>query len=304
MSSKDSHSRKEKKNITGPGFFDVLMPLAAIGRKKGPEPTYYLVRSKSGRPLNVSALRQKPASTSGSVKGSHSSGESQKSHGGKNTESKSSPPVSVGMQLDQSSSAPAVPEFTAEQDAKLLEMKAANKTWKDIISELGHSKSIWQARFKEIRPQQPNPKVSQQGNGKDDEAKGKKASSSHIDDTKAKGSQSSNKKSDHGKEETASKLATLCDMLRRGTPIPPGSASFKHGGNNEPRLTLSALLEVLEADAQFFSPRELRDLYRMLQGDEEGKWLRLASRFYDETGRRVHEEDVRDAVKALLGKSR
>ena len=42
--------------------------------------------------------------------------------------------------------------FTAADDAKLVEMKAAGKTWKEIVAEMKKSQSALKVRFKEIGP--------------------------------------------------------------------------------------------------------------------------------------------------------
>ncbi|KAF2153098.1 hypothetical protein K461DRAFT_312569 [Myriangium duriaei CBS 260.36] len=299
MSAKGSTSSK-RRSVTGVGLFDVLMPLATLNRRKGPEPSYYLVRSKSGRPLNVAALRQKPTKSNDPTAASQISGTTPKPDTSKEQESKTTSTVATVAEeklANASASSIATPEFTAEQDAKLLEMKAANKTWKDIVSELGRSKSVWQARWKVTRPQgTAMNSATQKGKSKGEDGsivEGKKANKSN-----------SSRANDSKKEKALKKANVLRDLLETGVPTPSASVVSKHTSRSEPRMSLSALLELLEVDAGFFSPRELRDLFQMLQGDEDEKWLRIASRFYDQTGRRMHEEDIRDAVEALVGKSR
>lgn len=72
-----------------------------------------------------------------------------------------------------------------------------------------------------------------------------------------------------------------------------------HKGVEEPKMSLSELVEFLEEDNGHFSAWDLRDLQRMIQEDEAEKWLRLASKFYDRTGRRIHEYDIRDKADRL-----
>lgn len=76
MPTKRKHSKV--RSVTGVGLCDLLMPLCVSSPRRGPRPTYYLVSSKSGRPLNVHALAEKPIVPDTSANTSQVSGQAAK----------------------------------------------------------------------------------------------------------------------------------------------------------------------------------------------------------------------------------
>lgn len=76
--------------------------------------------------------------------------------------------------------------FTAADDAKLIEMKAAGKTWKEIVAETKKSQSALKDRFKEIAPKADT--SGEAGGAKDEkikEAEGTAAEDQKAEDNKA-----------------------------------------------------------------------------------------------------------------------
>lgn len=74
----------------------------------------------------------------------------------------------------------------------------------------------------------------------------------------------------------------------RAASVVPSTRS-KH---NEARFTMKQWM-TLDEDA-IFSFGELQLLSELIMRDNNQTWLRVAGRFYDKTGRRVHPEDIRE----------
>jgi len=201
-------------------------------------------------------------------------------------------------------------EWTKRQDATLTGMKTAGKTWKEISDALGRSKSTLTSRWKELQAESGG--GANTGDKKNDDKKDGKRDA----DSPAKGD--GNDKGKDGKDGGANgkgkndNVTANTDQQKQknqkkatfahGQPTLPASVisvSSMASDRTEPTFTLSALIALLEEDQKFFSPGELRDLTRLVRRDDKEKWLRVASRFFDDTGRRVHEDDVRDKVRAL-----
>ena len=175
-------------------------------------------------------------------------------------------------------------------------MKGENKSWKEIMAELGRGKHILTARWKEIN-------VADDGNAGDAAKKdegdggkkgGKKGGKSQENDNNNKaggGDKGENKKKDknQNQNQNAEKQAAEKKSAPREKP-PFKAASVRSTG--EARFTF-ADVRTLEED-ELFSFGELQFLSELLMHDDYGRWLRIASRFFDKTGRRIAPEDVRD----------
>jgi hypothetical protein len=130
-------------------------------------------------------------------------------------------------------------------------MKAENKTWKEISAELGRSASTLKARFKQIKDEKADA-VAERIKPKEEPK---------ADDKKKNDSQG--KKKDTTAQPKATKAAS--NVAQVGEPV------------------------VLDED-DTFSYDELRKLVRIYQDDHTDTWTRIASRFYDETERRIAAE--------------
>ncbi|KAG8625796.1 hypothetical protein KVT40_006197 [Elsinoe batatas] len=174
--------------------------------------------------------------------------------------------------------------WTPEQDAKLIELKAANKSWKDIATEMSKPRASLTARWKEINPATTDAQNKDTKDTNTPSANAEKKTPEHQQSSGA----------DHLKQSKPSKPQPLSS--------PPPAPSPSGPRANEPLLTLKAYAALLSEDAAFFSHSELNQLWDLRdEADDEGKWERLASGFYDATGRRVHEGDVRGKVERMLG---
>ena len=147
-------------------------------------------------------------------------------------------------------------------------MKAENKIWADIGTAIGcQSKSMMQTRYKELTQGDGAgaPEKKEGGEQKKEGGKGDKGKPG-------------------GKEKGGNKPAAA-----------PAKASSKHG--SEVRFTKGEWTTLMEDD--MFSFGELQCISELLMQDERHRWLRVASRFTDKTGRRVHPDDIREKFEQM-----
>ena len=71
-----------------------------------------------------------------------------------------------------------------------------------------------------------------------------------------------------------------------------GSGSHANNGKGAAAKTAAKGPRVVEPD-DLFDADDLAALVKILKEDEGEKWLRVASRYHDRTGQRVHPDDVR-----------
>ncbi|KAF2496727.1 hypothetical protein BU16DRAFT_580805 [Lophium mytilinum] len=217
-------------------------------------------------------------------------------------------------------------DFTAQQDDMLLKLKIIEaKAWKDIASEVG--KEVWEvkARWKDVRPtdearwKQLNgygaaPANSGGGGGGGGSGGGGKSggggggggknngkgggkgggggggAGGGGNDGKKNDKQKSNQKNSWQKQqqqqshnfdvaEDADDEAGIADPF--ADPLP----DIQSG---------DGVVELEEDDN--FSQDELVMLCRLLHRDQRNLWLRIASQFYDKTGRKVHPMDIKEKL--------
>ncbi|GAB7338758.1 hypothetical protein MBLNU457_5468t1 [Dothideomycetes sp. NU457] len=172
--------------------------------------------------------------------------------------------------------------WTPAQDAKLLEMKAAKKPWKDIETEIGKPKKIAQPRFKELQGQGKAATGAEQGKDKNATNHEQKV----AEKKKKKWEAMANaKKEDQGKKDKSNQEKTVkADRAKAGA---------------EKKYTLAQLSKVEDRN---FSIRELAiiaDLVVRLDVKEKAMWEVVASRYFDRTGCRVDGEDLKERFKEL-----
>ncbi|KAJ9630731.1 hypothetical protein H2203_001255 [Taxawa tesnikishii (nom. ined.)] len=158
-------------------------------------------------------------------------------------------------------------DFTAEQDAKLLEMKAQNKSWKDIETELGKPKHVLQKRFKETKP------ASEDAAKKAEEGK-KKAEENKKRAEEGKDEAAAAKKGKEGKEKAKKKEEEEEEKKEE-----EGRRGRREGGAGGEKV------------------HALADIFSL---DEEQRWIRVASKFYGLTGRRMDPGDIKDKFEKVL----
>lgn len=206
--------------------------------------------------------------------------------------------------------------WTADEDKKLKFLKEDGKTWAQITVEMGRSKSQLQARWKEINPAQggkgdggkkdnggggggdqnqqgkDNKGGNQQGQGKKGKKKGgdnNNQNNNNKKDKKEKENQDQPKQQDKKDDKPASKQ----DKSK------PASNKSNHSGraHNEARFTMTDWLTLQEDD--IFSFGELQCLSELIAKDMNQGWQRVAARFFDLTGRRVHPDDIREKFESM-----
>lgn len=238
-------------------------------RKPDPQVSFFDVFLGKGRTIRTSKLQDETKHKANEAKKLQS--RDAKQDGSKEVDTKDNKPST---------------DWTPAQDAKLLEMKAANKSWKEIGTEIGRPKYIAQPRFKELRGQGMT--ATGADRGKD---KGITHHEQAVAEKKKKKweAMASAKKGSQGKKEVKKGKETQ-DSDKRFLQAKAGA---------EKRYTLAQLSKVEDRD---FPIRELgiiADLVARLDGKEKSVWEVVASRYFDCTGCRVDGEDLRDRFEAL-----
>ncbi|KAK6395430.1 hypothetical protein LTR65_000901 [Meristemomyces frigidus] len=217
--------------------------------------------------------------------------------------------------------------WTAEEDARLKALKAENKSWKEIIEEMGRPKHELVARFKEIKDtdagEEQKDGAGKKGGegGKKDKNKGGGGANDDGGGTKndGEGKGKKNKKGDKQQQQTAEekkaaglkiaaekkkekeeaeKKAAADDKKKTSQRSSGGKAASAAGsGKGEARFTMGEWM-TLQEDS-LFSFGELQCLSELIMRDQNQTWLRIAAAFYDKTGRRVHPDDIREKFEEM-----
>jgi hypothetical protein len=219
----------------------------------------------------------------------------------------------------------AVVAWTAEQDKTLKTMKEDGKTWVQIATETGKAKHECQARWKEIRPAEGEAQgkkddggkkesgggggnggqQGQQNKGGDGQGQGKKGKKGKGGDNHQNNhqNQNNNQHDNHKKKEKKENKNHNNQQNNKPAsvkPSKPASAPPAHptaNTNNEARFTMTDWLTLQEDD--IFSFGELQCLSELIAKDMNQGWQRVAAKFYDLTGRRVHPDDVREKFESM-----
>ena len=156
-------------------------------------------------------------------------------------------------------------------------MKAKNKTWNEIAAEVGRSKRQVQDRFKEIKAT----------DGGDAGAAAKKDEGGKKNDGGKKGGDDKAEKKKEDKKADKKE-----DKKQAAERKPPSNKAPSNAGSGQARFTMNEWMTLQEDD--LFSFGELQCLSELMMRDERQRWMRIASAFFDKTGRRVHPEDIHD----------
>ncbi|KAK8160896.1 hypothetical protein BKA80DRAFT_276248 [Phyllosticta citrichinensis] len=160
--------------------------------------------------------------------------------------------------------------FTAEEDATLKEMKDRGDEIKNIAKALKKPKEVIQKRYDEIAT--PAQKAAAANNA--GEKKGKQAKKSQQA-TKANASK--------GKDNKAS------EAKKGREPV-----------SSAPQISMPQYINGLQNITVFpdemFSASDLVWFCNAFMYDNEERWIRLASRFYDITGRRIHPHTIKQKL--------
>ncbi|KAK4547269.1 hypothetical protein LTR36_000924 [Oleoguttula mirabilis] len=284
-----------------------------IGRKT--YVTYYNIKKSRNGSNSVVAHRSSAGSVAGGEKGKGGNHDAKKNGSGngngKNNGGKNGDGVT----------------WTAEEDARLKALKAENKSWKEIIEEMGRPKHELVARFKEIKDtdagEEQKDGAGKKGGegGKKDKNKGGGGANDDGGGTKndGEGKGKKNKKGDKQQQQTAEekkaaglkiaaekkkekeeaeKKAAADDKKKTSQRSSGGKAASAAGsGKGEARFTMGEWM-TLQEDS-LFSFGELQCLSELIMRDQNQTWLRIAAAFYDKTGRRVHPDDIREKFEEM-----
>ncbi|KAI4115395.1 MAG: hypothetical protein LQ338_007868, partial [Usnochroma carphineum] len=209
--------------------------------------------------------------------------------------------------------------WTPAEDVALLSLKGQNKTWKEIGEILvGKDKDELRNRYKEIggasggeggEPAKDGAAASAQPNA----GKGNKGKQKGEGEQKGKGKQEE-AKADEKKDDAAvvataaaaapatSNEAVVADkkdskirgILRQGSD---GAFQFREATIPDGATTLNGCPIIYLEENDPLDIDELSFLYNMNCAFEEQRWIRMASKFFDQTGKRIEPEWLKDKLK-------
>lgn len=188
---------------------------------------------------------------------------------------------------------PDVP-FFAEEDEKLKALKGENTPWKQIAEEMQRAQHVLKNRWKEIGKQGGNNQGKKEDGGKKGNNNG-----NNKQQGGGKGQQDNNQNQNMGgkrDKNNDNKNANQNNKQEKKAASKVGDKT-QDTSNNDTRFTMADWLTVQEDD--MFSFGELRCLGALIATDPQMQWRRVAAKFFDLTGRRVHPDDVRDKFESM-----
>jgi len=193
-------------------------------------------------------------------------------------------------------------DWTPTQDAKLLEMKASNKSWKDIETEIGKPRHIAQPRFKELQGQGKAADVAEQGKDKQKNTSHEQKKAEYRKEweaeAKAKEDQKKDNNSKKGKQHNKDTNKGKANQEKKDQAGNSGKQDQAKAAT-EKKYTLAHLSKIEDRN---FPIRELgiiADLVAGLDAKEKATWEVVASRYFDRSGCRVDGEDLKETFEAL-----
>jgi len=184
--------------------------------------------------------------------------------------------------------------WTPEEDEKLKAAKAINKSWRIIAEEMGRAQHSLKARFKEINDTTGNDEAKKDSDGKNDKEKqgGGNGNGGQGKQGKKGKKGGDNQQNNNQNKEPDKKSASKKEEPKKPASNKPASKSGSVNNNFETRFTMTDWLTLQEDD--MFSFGELQCLSELIGKDLSQSWQRVAAKFFDLTGRRIHPDDVRD----------
>jgi hypothetical protein len=210
-------------------------------------------------------------------------------------------------------------KWTEEQDKTIIAMKAEGKTWAQIGQEVGgRTKAEVSARFKEINPDNGKTEDAgkkenggggggggggrgqeNKGGNNNNQGQGKKNKGNNQNSNQNNNNQQ-NKQSNNNKNQNNQQNKNKKDDKNKNQNANSNqkkSTSKPANTTNEARFTMSDWLTLQEDD--IFSFGELQCLSELIAKDMNQGWQRVAAKFFDLTGRRVHPDDVREKFESM-----
>nr|WCL15699.1 MYB transcription factor 20 [Cladosporium cladosporioides] len=207
--------------------------------------------------------------------------------------------------------------WTEEQDKTLIEMKKDTKNSNAMIGQEvgGRTKQEVAARWKVINPNkgenQDAGKKDNGGGGGDkggnNQGQGKggkknKGGGNNQNNNQNNNNNNQQKKNDNNKQNNNNKKDDKNknqNNHQNKSSDKPATKQPSNNGNakNEARFTMNDWLTLQEDD--IFSFGELQCLSELIARDMNQGWQRVAAKFFDLTGRRVHPDDVREKFESM-----
>ncbi|KAJ9669436.1 hypothetical protein H2201_000303 [Coniosporium apollinis] len=170
-------------------------------------------------------------------------------------------------------------DFTEEQDRQLLGLKGAGQSWKYIAMTLDKSVGDVKHRYHHIKPK------DEAGNSKEP-----------MNDNAAKATEANAK----GLAAKAAKEEEKKAKAKAGQEAAQAQAQAQGAAAQNQMPGAYPVNQYVMMEDEFFSFSDLQLIARLVQKEQEHLWLRVASRFYDHTERRIHPDDIRDKVQGRL----
>ncbi|KAL8741485.1 MAG: hypothetical protein Q9184_008378, partial [Pyrenodesmia sp. 2 TL-2023] len=241
-----------------------------------------------------------------------------------NPESKDPKPEEAAKPTEDAkpAEAPAKAPFTPAEDVALLSLKAQNKTWKEIHEVLVERDfDELKSRFKEIGPtkggqggeaskegpvagaakgnKQQKGDGGKKGKGKQEEAKTEETKDEPVvaaDADAAAPAPAPIPPLVNPNEAVVAdrKDAQIKGILRRGSD---GAFQFGEAVVPDGATTINGCPIIYLDENDPLDIEELSYLYNMNCAFEEQRWIRLASKFFDQTGKRVEPEWLKEKLK-------
>lgn len=193
--------------------------------------------------------------------------------------------------------------WTTDEDEQLKAMKAEHKPWADISAEIGRVQWQCKARFKEIGQaaggNNGQKNKQKEGGGNKGKRGGGGEQNQDQNANNQQGESKKGKKNQGGDENIQNAQKQQADKAAESKKNKKNKPASTHG-SKAPSETLFTMhdWQTLQED-DLFSFGELQCLSELIAKDSEQSWERIAARFFDLTGRRVHWEDVRDKFEGM-----
>ena len=202
--------------------------------------------------------------------------------------------------------------WTEEQDKKLIEMKKDSKNSNAMIGQEVGGRAKWEvaARWKVINPNKGQTEdAGKKGNGGgggdkggDNQGQGKGGKKSKGGGNNNNNQNNNNQQKKNDKQQTNNKKDDknnnqTSNQKKSNDKPATKQSSNKGNATNEARFTMNDWLTLQEDD--IFSFGELQCLSELIAKDMNQGWQRVAAKFFDLTGRRVHPDDVREKFESM-----
>ncbi|KAL8747730.1 MAG: hypothetical protein Q9190_000429 [Brigantiaea leucoxantha] len=200
--------------------------------------------------------------------------------------------------------------WTALEDAALLQLKAQKKSWKDIGEVItGREEHELRNRYKELKPGRDEDKGKKETGGEDGKGTGAgtngQGGKGKKQGQKGQSNDSGDKNGGKGKEQGATEAGSGPVNAAKTGPVKKGILKKRSDGKIEIELadipdeatTLENRPIIYTDPDDDLSMEDYTEFYNMLQGIEQRKWLKMTSRYFDMTGKRVDPGYLKDKMK-------